>query len=689
MSTAAPTELRPELTPVWTIYQSYEGIKGGARLGEGGLAQADDDGDGLVNEDFQNGLDDDGDGKIDEDFEAIGQQMFSCQYKDDTPEAVAQNPDHVPLGLLVRQRSFEWSTAGINEFVGFDFEIINTGDQRLKGVYLGFFSDSDVGPKNHARYWEDDLVGWAHIDTTVTDQQGGGACSRVDLSMDTAFMWDAPDNGTTINGGDVPGVFGSLFLGHTTDDTGVRAPQTVGLTTVVWFSSSGQNSDPQNDDERYQLLKSAKKPPRNANKPDDYRYVIAAGPFAQLNPQESLSFQTAYVIGDGQDGFRANAVNAQRVFDGRYVNADNNDNTGVGGKERCLLVLQPGDEISWDDPCDTLSNPQTIRYRSGTYPDDCEWVDADCNPCTGVDGKEQLINWVGTTAPPPPGSNTDPGLDPLVDPNLKAFISPAGDHKVILQWDNASELRVDPITGDTLFAGYRVWRVDNWERPEGSIGPDPEEWMKIAEFRSDKYQSADPKMEDARPLREARQTTVDWVDKTEEGFPIYPIGRYQYVDSLGIINGKLYFYAVTAFGITKVKNPTTGEFENVVLSGQPSAVEAEAVTPRWNATGGCNDVKVVPNPYRGKAEWDLVPSDRDPTGTKIAFRNLPNEKATISIYTLSGDLVKQEVHDGSSGDGTYFWNMITRNGQNVTSGIYLYSVEYSGGTCRGRFVIIR
>jgi hypothetical protein len=101
-------------------------------------------------------------------------------------------------------------------------------------------------------------------------------------------------------------------------------------------------------------------------------------------------------------------------------------------------------------------------------------------------------------------------------------------------------------------------------------------------------------------------------------------------------------------------------------------------------------VTVVPNPYRGRADWDLVPSERDPTGTRIAFRDLPQERSTIRIYTLSGDLVKEAENDGSGGEGTYFWDMITRNGQNVVSGIYLYSVETEGGeTCRGRFVIIR
>jgi hypothetical protein len=267
VSTASPFELRPELGGPWTVYESYEGQSGGVRLGLLGPTAADDDNDDVLNEDFQNGLDDDRDGNIDEDYEAIGQQMFSCMYRDDTAEATAQISDHFPLNILVRQRSFQWSTTGLNEFVGFDFEIVNTGEQRLKQLYLGFFSDTDAGPKTADSYWTDDLVGWAHIDTTIVDRNKQPACQRIHLIMDTAFMWDAPDNGTSVRGGDVPGVFGSLFLGHTTDDTGLRAPQSVGLTTVAWFSASGQNSDPQNDDERYQLLAAGTKPNKAANKP--------------------------------------------------------------------------------------------------------------------------------------------------------------------------------------------------------------------------------------------------------------------------------------------------------------------------------------------------------------------------------------------------------------------------------------
>jgi hypothetical protein len=295
---------------------------------------------------------------------------------------------------------------------------------------------------------------------------------------------------------------------------------------------------------------------------------------------------------------------------------------------------------------------------------------------------------VGTTAPPPPRLNTDPSLDPIEDPTLKAFVSPAGDRKIILQWDNSSELRSDPITGENLFEGYRVWRVDNWQRPEGSIGPSPDEWMKLAEFR----ESENANSQGARPLREITQRDIKEIGFTDDEVPlaIFPVGRYRYEDTNGIINGKVYFYSVTAFGVLEREDPNDPTRTQIVeLGGQPSAVEAEMVLPRWDSVAGCDQVKVVPNPYRGRASWDLIPSDRDPTGTKLAFRNLPDEECTIKIYTLAGDLVKQATHDGSDSDGTYFWDMITRNGQNVTSGIYLYSVETKDDVCRGRFVIIR
>jgi hypothetical protein len=110
---------------------------------------------------------------------------------------------------------------------------------------------------------------------------------------------------------------------------------------------------------------------------------------------------------------------------------------------------------------------------------------------------------------------------------------------------------------------------------------------------------------------------------------------------------------------------------------------------------------VVPNPYRGGADWDLEPSDCDPTGTKIAFRTLPEGWTTLKIYSLTGDLIIEvdpsdsrvvgscDVGAGNRQAGTFYWDLISRSGQNIVAGVYLYVVEAGGTRCRGRFVVIR
>ena len=195
----------------------------------------------------------------------------------------------------------------------------------------------------------------------------------------------------------------------------------------------------------------------------------------------------------------------------------------------------------------------------------------------------------------------------------------------------------------------------------------------------------------------------------------YPVGRYQYIDH-EVKNGFSYFYSITAFDSTTDNSITTE------LGGRRSAVEAEAVVPESRAdANGTQGVWVVPNPYRGNANirerpsaWDLTPNASDPTGTHLDFLGLPPNRWTIRIYTVSGDLVqelrstdavnesvRQEVRIGtttypgynrqqdSPNDGQARWNLISRNGQDVVSGIYLFTVESSEGSQRGKFVVIR
>jgi hypothetical protein len=98
---------------------------------------------------------------------------------------------------------------------------------------------------------------------------------------------------------------------------------------------------------------------------------------------------------------------------------------------------------------------------------------------------------------------------------------------------------------------------------------------------------------------------------------------------------------------------------------------------------------VVPNPYHGGASWERTAIPGDPFTHHLDFFGLPRARATIRIYTLAGDLVQTIVHDGSSGDGEAPWNLISRNGQEVESGVYLYTVESPLGHQVGKFVLMR
>ena len=219
----------------------------------------------------------------------------------------------------------------------------------------------------------------------------------------------------------------------------------------------------------------------------------------------------------------------------------------------------------------------------------------------------------------------------------------------------------------------------------------------------------------------------------------YPVGRYRYLDH-EVKNGFIYFYSVTAGDSTgggelpDSSGITVGGRE---LTGRRSGVEAEGIYPQAStkAPGG---VWVVPNPYRGYADltkrpsaWDLTPNATDPTGTHLDFMGMPPAPWTIQIYTVSGDLVQtlrsedaiNESVRGSAtvanpafnpnfpddpvdnpktitlpgfnrqadspNDGEARWNLISRNGQDVVSGVYIFVVQTKNSTQRGRFVVIR
>jgi hypothetical protein len=212
----------------------------------------------------------------------------------------------------------------------------------------------------------------------------------------------------------------------------------------------------------------------------------------------------------------------------------------------------------------------------------------------------------------------------------------------------------------------------------------------MAEYRLPKYIEPETAQID---LGEARDPAVtapcDTVD-AERGLYLYPVGYYQHRDE-HVLNGFTYFYAVTAFDMndTDDRDPRTGKMKKFTIECRHVATADEAVIPRTDPVGGIGDVYVVPNPYYGNARWDLVPNPRDPTGTHVDFMNLPRGPWTINIYTLAGDLVRTIGNDSGHDMGQASWDLVTRNGQDVVTGVYLYTVESQYGSQVGKFVILK
>ena len=133
------------------------------------------------------------------------------------------------------------------------------------------------------------------------------------------------------------------------------------------------------------------------------------------------------------------------------------------------------------------------------------------------------------------------------------------------------------------------------------------------------------------------------------------------------------------------KNPVTGNYARftTLKARQSSALDASML----------DQIKVVPNPYLVRANWDV--SKDYPN---IYFTHLPS-KCTVRIYTLGGDLIRVLHHETEiaeygrpdiSNNGAEKWNVRTKYDKRPASGIYVFQVDAPGiGTKIGKFAIIK
>jgi hypothetical protein len=597
----------------------------------------------------------------------------------------------------------------------------------------------------------------ARYDARTDYEHPGGFCTLDRIAVRGFTMTDRDGDG-----GATPGASAFLLLDHTTDVRGLGAPRQVGFRAYRALRATapfGQGGLPVSDRERYELLSLREGTSANgtitaraplAEGPDDYLNFGSVGPFVRLAPGDTVRVVVGFLVRpvdasvppedpagnphpERYADLNAAALRAQLLYRGRHETPPPGVPTPPARGWETPLKAPPGVLFAVSD-ChtdSTASGGKDVNDRAFT------WMDFDCDACTGVPRKLPR-RWV--VGGPPPG------------PELR--LTPA-DRAIVVEWDNRSETVADRLTGLTdstaykrgqfLIWGYQLWRAGGYTRPVGSIGPTDDLWELVAEYalhdalrplpdsvdtnqdgRFDAVVKTAPLLldrergtrvfpQDVPPVpdpatgdtlfvlgeRRAIDAQAGLVIDRNYRVPVYPVGRWRVVDR-GVLNGFNYFYSVVAVDSTGF--PGVGGTEGTLRrrEGRHFAVESQGVAPQVanGPGGGTSSVYVVPNPYRGRAAWDLTPNAGDPTGTHVDFYNLPAGPWTVRIFTMAGDLVQTlkssdvlssgRTQQDSAEDGQASWDLVSRNGQDVASGIYLFSVEASDApTQRGKFVLIR
>jgi len=108
------------------------------------------------------------------------------------------------------------------------------------------------------------------------------------------------------------------------------------------------------------------------------------------------------------------------------------------------------------------------------------------------------------------------------------------------------------------------------------------------------------------------------------------------------------------------------------------------------AKSDLDKIAVVPNPYVGAASWESQNLFRTGRGERrIQFINLP-AKCTIRIYTVAGNLVNTLHQDAEIDNGQLSWDLVSKDGMDISYGIYIYHVDAPGiGEKIGKFAVVK
>jgi len=162
------------------------------------------------------------------------------------------------------------------------------------------------------------------------------------------------------------------------------------------------------------------------------------------------------------------------------------------------------------------------------------------------------------------------------------------------------------------------------------------------------------------------------------------------------VERKTWWFYLTGNAPNAERFPTTGDSIYINLkkpflsSDKFSFTTISGKTDILLAKEDLDNIRVVPNPYVASAKWEVKNPFNTGRGPRsLHFTHLPSQ-CTIRVFTINGELVNSLYHDSEVNNGTYDWDMLTKDRLAISYGVYVFHIEAPGiGDKVGKFAVIK
>ena len=133
------------------------------------------------------------------------------------------------------------------------------------------------------------------------------------------------------------------------------------------------------------------------------------------------------------------------------------------------------------------------------------------------------------------------------------------------------------------------------------------------------------------------------------------------------------------------------DFTRALRDSVMFTVNQESTFEASKVSSDMDKIRVVPNPYIVTNTMEQAIRN---TGLnqqrQLLFTHIPAQ-SNIKIFTSSGILIREVEVDNPSDNGTYHWDMLTKEGLEIAAGIYVYLVEskLTNDKKIGKFAVIK